>query len=61
MLTFAMKLKGAYYKSHWNILVFCNQIWICLMKKWLICFISIIWVHFIHKIEKIWIWKSMNY
>ena len=25
MLTFAMKLKDANYKSHWNILVFCDQ------------------------------------
>ena len=25
MLIFAMKLKDASYKSHWNILVFCDQ------------------------------------
>ena len=25
MLTFAMKLKDAYYKNHWNILVLCDQ------------------------------------
>ena len=25
VLTFAMKLKNANYKSHWNILVFCDQ------------------------------------
>ena len=25
VLTFAVKLKDAYYKCHWNILVFCDQ------------------------------------
>ena len=25
VLTFAMKLKSAIYKSHWNVLVFCDQ------------------------------------
>ena len=36
------------------------QISICLMKNVWFCFISIVWVHVRHKVEKFWIWIRWN-
>ena len=63
VLNFAMKLKDDNYKSHWNILVFYDQlkmIWICSMEKCLILF-HFTWVHFSHKTEKFRFWKPLKY
>ena len=61
-----MKFKDANHKSHWNILVFCDQwkwcqVWMCRMENVWVCFISIVWVHFSHKTGKFWSWKSLKY
>ena len=37
------------------------QIWICPIENVWFCFISIVWVHFSHKTEKFWFWKSLKY
>ena len=61
VFTFAMKLKDANSKIHWNILwpvkndvrfeyVQCKSFWFS--------FVSIFWVHFICKAEKFWFWKA---
>ena len=63
-----MKLKDANYKSHWNILVIATNekwcqiwiFWICPMENVWFCFTSIVWVHFSHKTEKFWFWKSLK-
>ena len=36
------------------------QIWICLMESVGYYFISIVWVHFSHKTDKFWFWKSLK-
>ena len=67
VFTFVFKFKDANYKSHWNIL---NILWprkndvrfeYFLWKNVWFCFICIAWVHFSHKTEKIWFWKSLKY
>ena len=67
VLTFVFKLKNANYKSHWYIL---NILWpmkndvrfeYVLWKNVWFCFICTVWVHFSHKTEKIWFWKSLKY
>ena len=62
VLTFALELKDANYKSRWKILVFyyqwkmmsdlnmCNDVWFC--------FISVRWVHFCNKTVRILNFKS---
>ena len=65
-ITFAMILEDASYKSHWNILVIATNekwrhIWICPVRNCLICFTSIMWVHFCHKTDKFWFSKSLTY
>ena len=62
-----MKLRGANYKSHWNILVFCDQ-WKLMSdqidvpwKNVWYCFIHVVWVHFSHKTEKFWFWEWLKY
>ena len=47
----------------WNILVFCNQLKtlsdLNMFHGWF-CSISIFWVHFSHKTQKFWFWKSFD-
>ena len=71
---FAMKLKEvnfwhlqkSFFKSHWNILVFCNQ-WkisdlnLSYGKVSDFILIPFFWVHFGHKTEKFSFWQSLKY
>ena len=67
VLSFAMKLRDANYKSHWNSFSYfvtnekwC-QIWIRPMEKCLILFHFYCLGHFSHKMKKFWFWKLLKY
>ena len=63
LLTFAMRLKSANGKSHWNVLIFCDHVrfeYVHYKNVWF-CFVSIVWFHFSHKIENFQLWKSLKY
>ena len=62
-----MKLRNLDFESHWNTLMLFGKQrhsvrfeyvpW----KNVYFCFVSIVWVHFSHKIEKFWFWKPLKY
>ena len=60
VFTFAMRLKSANYKNHWNILNNVRFEYVPWKNVWF-CSIYIVWVRFSHKIEKFWFWKSLKY
>ena len=52
--------------AYWNIFIFDKERYgvrfeyVTWKNVWF-CFISIAWVHFSHKTEKFWFWKSLKY
>ena len=57
VLTLAMKLKDANYKSHWNILVYWDQ-WKMISDLNMFHGKYVILFYFSYKTEKFWFWKS---
>ena len=65
--TLVMKLRKFDFKSRWNTLIILTKIiydvsfeYVRWKNVWF-SFISIVWVHFTHKTEKLWFWKSLKY
>ena len=62
-----MKLRNVDFESHWNTSIFFDKkIYVTRFeyvpwKNVWFCFISIVWVHFSHKTEKFWFWKSLKF
>ena len=64
--TLGIKFRDFYCESHWNTLIFFwkriyyLRLEYVLWKNVWFYFISIVWVHFSHKTEKVWFWKSFK-
>ena len=64
--TLVIKLRNFDFESHWKTLIvffFLNMVSDINIshEKCLIFFIFIVWVHFSHKTEKFWFWRSLKY